>query len=40
MIDYGCPNYVGDEDCNKCMRFGYVFSCGGCDEKDKKEVEE
>ena len=27
MIDKSCLNYDGDEDCNKCCVYGYIFSC-------------
>ena len=27
MIRYGCRNYIGDEDCNKCMARGFMRSC-------------
>ena len=27
MIDKSCLNYDGGEDCNKCCKRGYIFSC-------------
>jgi hypothetical protein len=27
MIDKCCLNYDGDEDCNKCCVYGYIYSC-------------
>ena len=33
MINTSCPYYDGDEDCDKCVKHGFIFSCEGCDEK-------
>ena len=27
MIEKGCMNYDGDDDCHKCCKQGYIFSC-------------
>ena len=27
MIDKCCLNYDGDEDCDKCCVYGYIYSC-------------
>lgn len=32
MIEYGCIYNDSDEDCNKCVKHGYIFSCDGCDD--------
>ena len=39
-----CSYYDGDEDCNKCGKHGYIYSCAGCEDCDdgspKEPVEE
>ena len=32
MIYDDCIHYCGDDDCNKCSKHGYIFSCDGCDD--------
>ena len=27
MIDSTCSYYDGDEDCHKCVKYGYIFGC-------------
>lgn len=27
MVEVSCQNYDGDEDCQKCCKHGYIFSC-------------
>ena len=44
MIDRACRYYDGDEDCDKCVKYGYIFFCpSGCEEeeveKDRKRRE-
>lgn len=34
MIHVDCIHYDGDEDCNKCGKCGYFYSCAGCDDYD------
>ena len=36
MIEYGCMNYDGDEDCHKCCKYGYIHGCEGC--KDYTDI--
>lgn len=36
MIEYGCMNYDGDEDCHKCCKHGYIHGCEGC--KDYTDI--
>ena len=31
-VEESCMNYDGDEDCYKCCKHGYIFSCAGCDD--------
>lgn len=37
MVEYGCKYYVGDEDCQKCAKYGLIMTCAGCKE-DESEV--
>lgn len=32
MINYDCRHYCGDDDCNKCSKQGYFYSCAGCED--------
>lgn len=34
MIYKNCGYYTGDEDCNSCVKKGYLFSCDGCKDYD------
>ena len=47
MIDKSCWNFVGDDDCNKCIIYGFIYSCPvdcecyeECFTKSGKEQEE
>lgn len=32
MIECGCMNYDGDQDCDKCTIHGYIYGCEECDD--------
>lgn len=29
-LDYRCIYNDSDEDCNKCVKHGYIYRCGSC----------
>lgn len=39
MIDTTCQYYDGDEDCHKCVKNGFIFSCpANCPERFDKDI--
>lgn len=35
MRNYDCPYDCSDDDCYKCSKHGYQFSCAGCEDYEE-----
>lgn len=40
MRHWDCPYECSDDDCYKCAKHGYQFSCDGCEDYEKFKEEE
>lgn len=39
MRNYDCPYECSDDDCYKCAKHGYRFSCEGCEDYENYQKE-